>query len=223
MIELEYINTVGWEHAIRGLRNPLRSWDKNDSRWDADYINYDDSIPFQQYYTLGQNDLALAKKLIKAGASHRKFLRQITIYVDITANLKFWDEYDTYLHTVKNSTSQMHTLTKRDFTIKDFSDECMTARGRDHMKKTIQTLNILRKDYLSEPQEKVKKIIWRDMIEIMPQSFLYTRTTMLNYEVFLSQYAMRKQHKMTEWVEYCEELRYKLPYMNDFIKVLEEK
>ena len=220
MIKLEHIDTVGWDHAIRGMRNPLQSWDKSDSDWVID--GTDKGIACKYVYELGPNDLALVKKLIKAGASHRKFLRQIGIYVDITANLKWWDEFDTYLHTVKNSTSQMHSLTKRDFRPEDFSWEFNNVEVTAIMNYIIANLNKFRKRYVAEKDDAVKKAIWRDMIEIMPQSFLYTRTTYLNYEVFLTQYAMRKNHKMSEWVEYCDVLRKELPYMDEFISILEE-
>ena len=123
MIKLVKLRTYGWLMAISGMRNPLKSWQKNDSYVETiDKVSYI-SNPNKEIVTLGPNDLALAKKLVKAGASHRKFLRHIGIYVDITANLKWWDEFDTYEHTVTNSTSQMHSLTKRDFRPEDFSWE----------------------------------------------------------------------------------------------------
>ena len=223
MIDINYLESVGWMHTLRGLRNPLRSWNKNDSSLQIEDEFFDTKETTNSYISIGPNDLKLCKQLIKAGASHRKFLRHITIYCDITANLKFFDEFDTYLHVVKNSTSQMHTITKRDFTIEDFSNETHCPSANRHMSKTINVLNTLRKKYLVEEDTIIKKKVWRDMIEIMPQSYLYTRTCMFSYEVFLSMYHNRKNHKMSEWVTFCSTLREQLPYMDEFLKVIEKK
>lgn len=208
MIKLKHIETTGWGPAFRGMRNPLQSHAKSDSHFEN---------------ILGPNDLNLALKLIKAGASHRKFLRMINIYVDITANLKWWDEFDTYLHTVKNSTSQMHSLLVKKFEPSDFSWKFSHPEATAIMNYIIEKLNKFRKAYLAETNKNMQKQIWRNILELLPQSYLYTRTTMLNYEVFITQYFNRKNHKMSEWIEYCKVLREKLPYMDEFLLALEEK
>jgi len=215
MIIVQHLETLGWVSAIRGMRNPLQSHSKLDS-----YLDENENI-----IHLGKNDLKLCKTLVKAGSSHRKFLRQINIYCDITANLKFYDEFDTYIHVVKNSTSQMHLLTKRDFTIDDFSNEVTSFTAKEHLLETIDTLNNLRYQYINFENfdvEYTKKDVWRDIIELLPQSYLYTRTVMFNYEVFLSMYSQRKNHKMIEWRELMNTLRNDLPYMNEFISLLEK-
>jgi len=210
MIKLDDINTFNFDGAIVGMRNPMLSHDVSDSAYCFESNLWGE-------YVFGENDLKLAKKLIKAGASHRKFLRQIFISINITANLKWWDEFDTYEHTVTNSTSQMHKLMSKSFEPSDFSQDFSTVFAKDHFYDTIVVLNNLRERYLLK-----KEIgLWRDVIEILPQSYLYTRATTLNYEVFLTQYFQRKNHKMKEWRTYCEELRWELPYMDEFLTVLE--
>jgi len=227
MIKIEHLETLGWEHAIRGLRNPLKSWKNSDSGWHRKVTKIEQSPESfaEIVYQLGENDLKLALKLVKAGASHRKFLRHISIYCDIRANLKFYDEFDTYLHVVKNSTSQMHGLgTKKfKFTVNDFSNVLTTTIAKDNMLRTLTDLNILHNMYVAETNVDMRKKIWRDMIEINKQSFLYTRTCMFNYEVFISMYFLRKDHKMIEWRRLMKILRRELPYMNEIITALEEK
>jgi len=212
VIKIKHLDTCGWMHAMRGLRNPLNSHEKSDS--------------FFEGLSLGKNDLKLCKKLVKAGPSHRKFLRQINIYCDITANEKWFAEFDTYLHTVQNSTSQMHNLLKKEFELSDFSNELTNSLSIEHLEDTIIVLNSLREMYINPQNFDVEysiKDIWRDIIELLPQSYLYTRTVMFNYEVFLSMYFLRKDHKMSEWKELMGILRRDLPYMDEFITVLEEK
>jgi len=225
VIKIEHLESVGWEHSIRGMRNPLESWNKSDSKLIVSEYNSRITLNNTQtsVYMLGKNDLKLAKKLVKAGASHRKFLRHINIYCDITANEKWFAEFDTYLHTVQNSTSQMHSLLKKPFTEKDFSYEIKTLDTQRLFLDIIKQLNKLRLVYLESKTQENKKIIWRDILEIMPQSYLYTRTVMFNYEVFLSMYPQRINHKMTEWRELMSLLRNDLPYMDEFLTTIEEK
>ena len=205
-----HLKTYNWEGAIRGMRNPKKSWHLSDSSFDGDLL-------------LGPNDLTLAKKLTVLGGAHRKFLRQIQISMDVTANLKFFDQFATYEHTVSNSTSQMHTLMKRPFKMEDFSGKLTTPIAKNNMKETIQILNELRDVYLSKKCNAYnKEDVWRDMIEIIPQSILYTRTITMNYEVFLAIYHWRSTHKMDEWVEMCDILKNKLPYMYQLIGAIEE-
>ena len=171
--------------AIVGMRLPHES--KSDSEGD----------------TIGPKDLELAKKLIKAGPSHRKFLRQIMIWVEVTACLKWWDEFDTYLHTVKNSTSQMHKLGKRKLTKGDFEGDLPNA--------LLDMIN----DAIEQYQNDSTK--WRDMVNIIPQSFLYTRMVSLNYETVFTMYSTRKNHKMKEWPLFLNSLLKDCPYLEDFI------
>ena len=198
MIKIEHIETCGWKAAIRGMRNPMMSHDKSDS-----------FVAFNKTFIVGTKDLILCKKLIKAGPSHRKFLRQIHIQCDITACLKFWDEWSTYQFVVSNSTSQMHLLGKRLLTEEDFSSID---------KKVLKIINKKIKKY----QKTKSKEDWRDMIDSIPQSFLYTRTVDFNYEVFLTMYFNRKNHKLKEWQDFCNILRNELPYMDEFINILEK-
>jgi len=208
-IELTHLKAYGWEDALRGMRNPLQSWEKNDSSFKDMYGLI--------LYNLGLNDNVTAKRLIKAGPSHRKFLRHIHIGVDINAGLKFFDEFDTYLHTVKNSTSQMHTLGKRLLTPSDFNDNIDLQ--------ILDRLNMHIGFYIDAKENKMStenlKHLWRTMIDNIPSSFRYIRTTTLNYEVFFTMYANRKNHKMEEWVFFCETLRNELPMMDEWMSHLE--
>jgi len=213
-IKLKNIEALGWKSALRGMRNPMESWDKNDSSFGSTY--YNKTISDISY--LGANDMKLALQLIKAGPSHRKFLRQIMISVDITANLKFWDEFDTYLHTVKNSTSQMHKLGTRKLTHNDFSDN-ISPLILGIVNEKIEIYQNAKKNLSDEET----KNAWRYMIVNIPQSFMYTRTTTMSYEVFLTMYNNRKHHKMIEWRIFCSELKKSLPHMDMFISKMNEK
>jgi len=203
---INHLESFGWKGAFRGMRNPLQSHDKSDSNFNS--------------LSLGKNDLKLAKKLIKAGASHRKFLRQIHIQCDITAPTNFFGEFATYQYVVSNSTSMMHKMGSTELTQTDF------AENTD--KRLINILNEKIKKYqwskdVYGMNDNETKTFWRDMINSVPQSFLYIRTVDFNYEVFLSMYFQRKNHKMEEWVEFCAQLRDELPYICEFISVLEVK
>jgi hypothetical protein len=175
------LQVTGWKAALRGMRNPLQSHDKADSTFNP--------------LVIGHEDIRLMKKLVSAGhSSHRKFLRMINITCDIEACLKFWDEFDTYEFKVSNSTSQMHTLGKRLLTKDDF--HWISDVSLDEVNFRIQC-------YKDDPN----KLRWRQMIDSIPQSFLYTRTVQFNYETFMNMYVTRKNHKMEEWVEFCEVIR----------------
>jgi len=196
-ILLENVSVAGFKPALRGMRNPMESHRLSDS------IFQDEAL-----INIGSNDLELALKLVKAGPSHRKFLRQIMIWVDITACLKWWDEFDTYLHTVKNSTSQMHKLGSRLLNQQDFSSWMPDG----YIEMINQSIEKFQKS--KSPED------WREMIDLIPQSFLYTRTTMMSYECFLTMFPNRKSHKMEEWREFCNWGIEELPYMKDFIGVI---
>lgn len=203
MIKIEKTEVVGWEHAIRGMRNPLNSWDKSDSEL------------YGGGYCVGPNDLDLMKRLVRAGTDHRKFMRMITVYLDITAPLYWWKEFDTYkVGTVANSCSTMHKIHAKEFTLEDFSyehvlDETFTGEVIPMvlLEATIKCLNENRAHYLSTKDKKY----WWQMIQLLPSSYNQKRTVMLNYEVLANMYRSRKNHRLDEWREFCEWIE-TLPY-----------
>lgn len=199
MIKFENTEVCGIGHAIRGMRNPMNSWDKSDS--------YEDII--YNTFKLGENDKGLAMKLSKAGTDHRKFLRMITVYADITAPLYWWREYDTYkVGTVANSCSTMHTIHKRDLTMDDFSiDENATEY---YIGVTID-LNALRRKYCETKGIET----FRTLIGLLPSSYNQKRTVMLNYEVLANIYKSRQGHKLKEWHDFIEWIE-GLPYTDIF-------
>lgn len=221
MIKLENAEVLGWEAAIRGMRNPLNSWDKTDSD-NSCPMSYDNggcdccdycSINFQ----VGPNDKDLMKCLRLAGTDHRKFMRMLTVYMDITAPLYWWKEFDTYkVGTVANSCSTMHKIHAKEFMLEDFSYEHLICTAL--LENTINELNIYRDIYNNyEKQtdgykaEFSKKDIWWQMIQLLPSSYNQKRTVMLNYEVLANMYKSRKNHKLDEWRELCEWM-HGLPY-----------
>lgn len=203
MIKFENTEVCGIGHAIRGMRNPMNSWDKSDS--------YEDII--YNTFKLGENDKGLAMKLSKAGTDHRKFLRMITVYADITAPLYWWKEYDTYkVGTTANSCSTMHKLTAKEFTIEDFSFEDCDKWTKDVVCSCIiNALNMNRLKYLETKDKK----LWRQMIQLLPTSYNQKRTVMLNYEVLANIYKSRQGHKLKEWHEFIEWIE-ELPYTDIF-------
>lgn len=214
MIKLENTEVFNFEGAIRGMRNPLNSWNKSDSR----VITCDEQdncevcpghesslicgmVEKNSYMVVGDNDLALMRKLAQAGSDHRKFLRQIMVSVDITAPRYWWAEFDTYkVGTVANSCSTMHTIHKRDLTLDDFSTDGLNEKSLYILGDTIQYLNGVRQAYI----ETEDKSYWRNLIMLLPQNFNQMRTVTLNYEVLLNQYHARKTHKLDEWRAYCD-------------------
>ena len=211
MIKIEYTEVVGWEAAIQGMRNPLESWEKSDSDWNYDCIEDPDN--FYEYKTkdefeVGPNDLSLMMRLRNAGTDHRKFMRMIVVYVDITAPLYWWKEFDTYkVGTVANSCSTMHCIHNREFTLDDFSREHLLGDSKDILCSTISTMNFYRNEYLSTKDKKY----WWQMIQLLPTSYNQKRTVMLNYEVLANIYKSRKDHKLDEWHEFCDWIK-ELPY-----------
>lgn len=203
MIKLENIDTYGWESAIRGMRNPMNSWDKSDSV----------ILPTEKIIEVGPNDLALMKKLAAAGTDHRKFMRMINVTMDITAPLYWWKEFDTYkVGTVRNSCSTMHKIHAKEFTLDDFSHEHLGPDSLAVLQFTINHLNICRKCYI----ESHDKDHWHQMIQLLPSSYNQRATVQLNYEVLANMYKSRKNHKLDEWREFCKEIE-KLPYFMDII------
>ena len=244
MIKLENTEAIGWEHAIRGMRNPMNSWDKSDSEFirDPDYgcsgnCPCEDIDGHCDCCFIGANDLDLMKRLRNAGTDHRKFMRMITVYVDITAPLYWWKEFDTYkVGTVANSCSTMHKIAAKEFTIEDFSyehlddiwgyepevrDMAPTIEFETHTDKitnyvlgpddilnlAIKMLNRCRDLYLKTKE----KTYWWQMIQLLPSSYNQKRTVMLNYEVLANIYKSRKNHKLDEWKDFCKWIE-GLPY-----------
>lgn len=207
-IKIENIETYGWEAAVRGMRNPKNSWDMSDSGWefveDPSIINPNDEVKF----VLGENDLKLMHTLAKAGSDHGKFLRMITVTMDITAPLYWWKEFDTYkVGTVANSCSTMHKIHAKEFTLDDFSHEHLTIECRDLLEKIIVCLNAKR-DLYNRGKEKHD---WWQMIQLLPTSYNQRRTVQMNYAVALNMYHARKNHKLDEWHVLCDEIK-ALPY-----------
>lgn len=200
MIKIENVDVVGWEHAIRGMRNPMNSWDKSDSAG---------IYGIGEMCCIGNNDLNLMKRLVKAGTDHRKFMRMIVVYVDVTAPLYWWKEADTYkVGTVRNSCSTMHKITEKEFTLDDFSHEHLLESGFNNcLLYVIQCLNTWREKYL----ETKDKCFWWQIIQLLPSSYNQKATLMLNYEVLANMYHSRKTHKLDEWVEFCKWIE-TLPY-----------
>ena len=220
MMRIENTEVVGWEHAVCGMRNPMNSWEKSDSFCDPKkdncsacsdrekcaYIFEQDGKPYRS--KIGPNDLDLMKRLRNAGTDHRKFMRMIVVYADITAPLYWWKEFDTYkVGTVANSCSTMHTIHKREFILDDFSHEHMSNDVLIELERIIDVLNIRRRDFL----ETKEKTFWWDMIQLLPQSYNQKRTMMMNYEVLSNIYKSRKGHKLDEWNVLCDWIK-KLPY-----------
>lgn len=199
MIKLEKTDVYGWGAAIRGMRNPLNSWDKMDS--------YIDSTG---QFVVGKNDYDLMVKLAKGGSSHAKYRRMITVVVDITAPLYWWKEYDTYkVGTVANSCSTMHKIHAKQFALTDFSREHLFADvGKlQVLEILIGELNDARQKFL----ETKDKRYWWEMIQLLPTSYNQKRTVLLNYEVLVGMYRDRKAHKLDEWHTLCDWIR-SLPY-----------
>ena len=223
-MKFEHTEVWGFEHAIRGMRNPLGSWDKSDSDWefveDPSVINPNDQVKF----VMGENDLKLAQKLIKAGSEHRKFMRQILICVDITAPLYWWKEFDTYkVGTVANSCSTMHKISAKKFEPEDFSYEHIfifkdeNSKERDYTATNaftvvVDALNHFRDLYV----ETKDKDYWWQMIQLLPTSYNQRRTVTMNYENVVSMIKQRTGHKLDEWNEFVRILR-DLPYVKEII------
>ena len=213
MIKIENVDVYGWDAAIRGARNPMNSWDKSDSQWTNGYLG-EDYITVQyagEYdeYQLGPNDRRLLQNLANAGPDHGKFLRMITVSLDITAPLYWWKEFDTYkVGTVANSCSTMHKIHAKEFEWSDFSFEhLLPDEATEFMKHLVDGLNFYRLKYL----ETKDKTYWWQLIQLLPSSYNQRRTVLLNYQVLKSMYHARKHHKLDEWREFCDFIR-TLPY-----------
>lgn len=204
MIKIEKTDTDGWEAAIRGMRNPLNSWDKSDSGVKEIY-------GLGLAFVVGPNDLALMQKLANAGTDHAKYLRMITITADITAPLYWWKEFDTYkVGTVANSCSTMHTITDKEFTMDDFSHEHLEGRAFNTLEDVVDELNYYRELHL----ETQHKAYWWQMIQLLPASYNQRRTVQLNYQVAHAVHEARTNHKLDEWHTFCDWME-TLPYYRE--------
>ena len=247
MLKIEKTEVVGWEAAIRGMRNPMNSWGQSDSdyrpilckrcdncmsyqleKWDdCEQCEVEQQTKAHDGFMIGPNDHDLMMRLRNAGTDHRKFMRMIEVYVDITAPLYWWKEYDTYkVGTVANSCSTMHKIAAKEFTLDDFSHEhlgvLIPAELNDgeevfqnlwieSLKRTIEDLNIARGFYIREQNSALKKKYWLQMIQLLPSSYNQKRTIMLNYEVLANIYKSRRNHKLDEWHTFCDWIE-GLPY-----------
>lgn len=235
MIKIEHVEVWGFEHAIRGMRNPMNSWGKSDSEYKrmcsslgpneephwCNHCGYDACDPYfsDEEYVIGPNDLELMRKLYKAGTEHRKYMRQIFVSLDVTAPLYLWKEMDTYkVGTVCNSCSTMYKIHAKEFEDEDFSMEHL-IEDRDHaaafissLHRTIADLNTARELFL----ETKDKVYWWQMIQLLPSSYNQRRTITLNYEVAATMIRQREGHKLGEWNEFVKVLK-GLPYMTEIM------
>lgn len=220
MLKIENTEVTGWEHAIRGMRNPMNSWEKSDSVFTQHELEDWPHNTVKTFDDLGPNDLDLMARLRNSGTDHRKFMRMITVYLDITAPLYWWKEFDTYkVGTVANSCSTMHKIAAKEFTPEDFSCEHLISNAQIYngyvptavLECTIGALNEFRELYL----ETKNKAYWWQMIQLLPSSYNQRRTVMLNYEVLANIYKSRRNHKLDEWHTFCDWIE-ELPY-SEFI------
>lgn len=231
MLKIEHTEVVGWEAAIRGMRNPKNSWEKSDTVYGTYYgeLNGHPCVDTADF-ALGSNDLDLMTRLRNAGTDHRKFMRMIVVYLDITAPLYWWKEFKTYRFGRKfgddepdivdegyleydiemNSCSTMHKIADKEFTLEDFSCEHLENSWLAHLKETIRLLNEARDAY-HWCNTDAKKEWWWQMIQLLPSSYNQKRTVMLNYEVLANMYKSRRNHKLDEWHTFCDWIE-ELPY-----------
>lgn len=203
MLKTDNSNVMNFENAIRGARNPMNSWARMDSYYSEDGT-----------FILGPNDLDLAKRLRKAGSDHRKYIRQIFVSVDITAPLYWWKEFDTYkVGTVANSTSTMHKIHSKPFSMDDFSHDRMTPETLAFMETVVERLEAIRCKYLEDGKNKED---WYDLIQLLPSSYNQMRTCTMNYETLINIYYARKSHKLAEWHTLCDWIL-TLPYARELI------
>jgi hypothetical protein len=219
MLKIKNTEVMGWEAAIRGMRNPMNSWEKSDSDVCYDRCEYGEcpnpmNCDLHVDYCVGPNDLNLMTRLRNAGTDHRKFMRMIAVYMDITAPLYWWKEFDTYkVGTVANSCSTMHKIADKEFTLEDFSYDHLTVESITFgLEPVIDLLNKNRELYLQWlGAGEDKKNLWWQMIQLLPSSYNQRRTVMLNYEVLANIYKSRRNHKLDEWHTFCDWIE-SLPY-----------
>lgn len=208
MLNVSNTSVMNFENAVRGARNPMNSWARMDSSYDAD-----------GNFVFGENDLSLARRLATAGSDHRKFLRQIFVSVDITAPLYWWKEFDTYkVGTVANSCSTMHKIHSKEFTRDDFSCDRLDEGGLAVLDSIIAYLEAERQKFVADTSNRQP---WHNMIQLLPTSYNQMRTVTLNYENLISIYYARRNHKLAEWHTLCDWIM-SLPYAKELIAVKEE-
>lgn len=215
-MKLEHANVMNFENAFRGMRNPMNSWVQSDS-YEQTHLRDDGLVDTN--YIVGKKDMELAKKLIKAGSDHRKFLRQILVSVDITAPLYWWKEFDTYkVGTVANSTSTMHKLANTPITPDCFAFDAVTEMSGEYQDLSVQeTVCNLLENYRKEFLRTNDKRLWRALIQLLPESWMQTRTITMSYENLCSMYHSRKDHKLSEWSkDFCNWVK-TLPYAKELI------
>lgn len=227
MIKIEQTEVSGFTAAIRGMRNPMNSWDKMDSHV-CNYNEYDCDCPMAENgdepgedcndgkwkFCVGENDFALMKRLADGGSCHAKYRRMILVSCDITAPLYWWKEFDTYkVGTVANSCSTMHKIQAKKFTLDDFSHEHLCDNSLKTLQAVIDNLNLERQNFLTSKD----KWCWWQMIQLLPSSYNQKRTVLLNYEVLANIYKWRKDHKLDEWRDFCRWIE-QLPYSNVIVR-----
>ena len=201
MIDVSNVEVFNFDGALRGMRNPLNSWDKSDSSWDET----------RTVYNVGRSDLSLMNRLYKAGSEHRKYLRQIFISMDIVAPVFWWAELDTYkVNVTRNSCSFMHKGTSKPFTISDFSTNGMPE---EFLESVVKNLNFLRDEYLTTNNPEV----FEQIRCLLPSGYNQRSTITMNYENAVNMINQRSNHRLSEWREFCEVLR-KLPYMEEIMR-----
>lgn len=233
MIKFDKTEVMNFEAAIRGARNPMNSHDRSDSFFgcdlamnhhyrkcdDCDEIEWRECHGADSTYIIGENDMTLLMKLVRAGSDHRKFMRQIFVSVDITAPLYWWKEFDTYkVGTVANSESTMHCIHKKEITLDDFSCERLSMTAKAYLSATVSFLELTRQRFV----ETKDKSFWDDIIQTLPASYNQKRTISLNYEVLRNMYHARKAHKLSEWLDFCAWIK-SLPYSELITTTNEER
>lgn len=213
MIKIENIEVFGWEAAIRGMRNPMNSWEKSDSIFNAGFGS--------NSTILGENDLKLMQSLVKAGTDHSKFMRMINVTMDITAPMYWAKELDTYkVGTVRNSCSTMHKIHNKEFTLDDFSHEHLGDKEKQILLTTIEAMNESRDAFVTwnENYKHDKKDYWWQMIQLLPSSYNQKFTWQANYQVLRNIYSARRNHRLDEWIHFTEFIL-SLPYAKELITI----
>lgn len=228
MIKIENTSVDGFEAALRGMRNPMNSWDKSDTKTCFQIVkgqckhakSQNDGCPLSRngfgltITCIGNNDLELMRNLVKSGPDHSKFMRMINVTCDIIAPMYWWKEFDTYkVGTVRNSCSTMHKIHEKEFTLDDFSHEHMTQHNVKLLDDIVRDLNLYRNRCLTakDTDAMTKKDWWWQMIQLLPSSYNQRATVQLNYAVLRNMYHSRKSHKLDEWRDYCTWIEH-LPY-----------
>ena len=213
MIKIENIEVFGWEAAIRGMRNPMNSWEKSDSIFNAGFGS--------NSTILGENDLKLMQSLVKAGTDHSKFMRMINVTMDITDPMYWAKELDTYkVGTVRNSCSTMHKIHSKEFTLDDFSHEHLGDKEKQILLTTIEAMNESRDAFVTwnENYKHDKKDYWWQMIQLLPSSYNQKFTWQANYQVLRNIYSARRNHRLDEWIHFTEFIL-SLPYAKELITI----